>query len=220
MLPWRRDTFSSELGILSKSKPRLITTGQTVPPGTNGGVTVEGILTGAAGAGLIGIVSAVMLPVCGSLGGLDGMRFLGLKYTTGDKLYFALLITVWGTLGSLLDSLLGAVLQASVVDRRSGKIVEGEGGRKVLYSRTIRDAGGKVVESPTIKKSGSLRRRKSMDGLHKKSEEQGPSRSVLSGKDILDNNQINFLMAAIMTLGGMFMASLIWHEPFISSILP
>ena len=51
------DTYSSELGILSKSKPRLITTLNTVPPGTNGGVTAAGVLAGALGAFTIGITS-------------------------------------------------------------------------------------------------------------------------------------------------------------------
>jgi uncharacterized membrane protein len=41
-------------------------------------------------------------------------------------------MTAVGLLGSLLDSVLGAVCQASVVDVRTGKVVEGEGGRKVL----------------------------------------------------------------------------------------
>lgn len=40
-------------------------------------------------------------------------------------------MTLWGALGSVLDSVLGGLLQASVVDKRSGKVVEGSGGRKV-----------------------------------------------------------------------------------------
>lgn len=40
-----------------------------------------------------------------------------------------------------------------------------------------------------------------------------PSRSVGSGRDILDNNQVNFLMAAVMTVGGMGMVSWVWDVP-------
>lgn len=42
-------------------------------------------------------------------------------------------MTVWGGLGSVLDSVLGGLVQASVVDKRSGKVVEGSGGKKVCY---------------------------------------------------------------------------------------
>lgn len=116
------DTFSSELGILSKSHPRLIIspTLRVVPPGTNGGVTGTGILAGSFGAFTIGLTSAILLPFCSSL--LD---------TVQDRVLWVVAMTVWGTLGSILDSVLGGLLQASVVDRRSGKIVEGTGGQKV-----------------------------------------------------------------------------------------
>lgn len=93
-------------------------------------------------------------------------------------------ITVWGGLGSLVDSLLGGLLQASVVDVRSGKIVEGRGGVRVPVT-------GHHTE--------------------KRKEEAGkPSRALVSGVDILDNNAINLLMAVIMSLGGMMMASYVW----------
>lgn len=46
-------------------------------------------------------------------------------------------MTVWGLLGSVLDSVLGGLLQASVVDKRSGKVVEGSGGRKVNFMESF-----------------------------------------------------------------------------------
>jgi uncharacterized protein (TIGR00297 family) len=114
------DTFSSELGILSKSKPRLITSLnlREVPPGTNGGVTVTGLGAGLLGSFIVSLTSAVVLPFCSNV---------GIK----ERALWTVAMTFWGALGSVLDSVLGGLLQASVVDKRSGKVVEGSGGRKV-----------------------------------------------------------------------------------------
>lgn len=114
------DTLSSELGILSPTPPRLLTSAslRVVPRGTNGGVTPTGLAAGFGGAFAVAATSAVLLPFCAGrarAGWVAGM-------------------TVWGGLGSVLDSVLGGVLQASVVDKRSGKVVEGTGGMKVLSS--------------------------------------------------------------------------------------
>jgi uncharacterized protein (TIGR00297 family) len=122
------DTFSSELGILSKSKPRLITslTLRVVPPGTNGGVTATGLLAGLFGAFTIAVTSAVLIPFCADWG-------------YQEKAIWIAGVTLWGGLGSLLDSFLGGWFQRSVVDKRTGKIVEGSGGQKVcvFFSSSI-----------------------------------------------------------------------------------
>ncbi|KAK5085391.1 hypothetical protein LTR05_004676 [Lithohypha guttulata] len=166
------DTLSSELGILSRSKPHFILQPwTTVPPGTNGGVTFTGILAGGAGAAVIGAVSALLLPAPGS-GTLKD--YLGLVLLTGG----------WGTLGSALDSILGALLQASVIDRRSGKVVEASNGGRVLVL-------AKEASTQQAKDKGN------------------PSRAIGSGRDILDNNQVNFVMAATMTLGAIGLASVL-----------
>ncbi|KAI1615150.1 pyruvate formate lyase activating enzyme [Exophiala viscosa] len=166
------DTFSSELGILSKSKPVLITSLRTVPPGTNGGVTLAGLLAGVGGSAAMAVTSLLLLKFCGA--GQSG------------RIQTFLLLTALGTAGTLLDSLLGAVLQASVVDRRTGKVVEGLGGAKVLTKprqpqHGAEDAGSKGHET----------------------------RVINSGKDVLDNNQINLLMASIMTICGMVVGQLV-----------
>lgn len=43
-----------------------------------------------------------------------------------------------------------------------------------------------------------------------KDDADGDSRQVDAGHDLLDNNQINLLMATVMTVGGMVAASCVW----------
>ena len=50
------DTLASEIGVLDPH-PRLITTFQSVDPGTNGAVSVLGTVVGIVGAAIIGIVA-------------------------------------------------------------------------------------------------------------------------------------------------------------------
>ena len=128
------DTYSSELGILSKSKPRLITNLKTVPPGTNGGVTVAGLLAGAFGAFTIAITSVLLVPFCAASPGPVSRILMAGEYRGWgliEKSIWVAAVTAWGAMGSVLDSFLGAILQASVVDSRTGKVVEGSGGTKV-----------------------------------------------------------------------------------------
>ena len=57
------DTLASELGILSPTPPILITTLKSVPPGTNGAISLGGTLASIAGGLIMGITMAVCLVV-------------------------------------------------------------------------------------------------------------------------------------------------------------
>ena len=89
------DTWATELGVLSRSIPRLISTGQRVERGASGGVTIEGSLAAVAGAGFIAGLTALLSPP--KIGGSPGI-FLAVLFS--------------GLAGSLIDSLFGATLQA------------------------------------------------------------------------------------------------------------
>ncbi|MGD8473514.1 MAG: DUF92 domain-containing protein [Anaerolineae bacterium] len=96
------DTWATELGILSRVPPRLITSGDVVPPGTSGGVSTLGTWSSVAGALLIGTVATALVQV-GSLLGGNSWSLRATSYT--------LLAVVGGLVGALFDSLLGATVQ-------------------------------------------------------------------------------------------------------------
>ncbi|KAF2966960.1 hypothetical protein GQX73_g6615 [Xylaria multiplex] len=234
------DTFSSELGILSRTEPRLITslTLRKVPRGTNGGVTVWGLVAGFLGSLIIVTTSLMFLPMCGdhTSGRIGGGR----PWSLNEKVVFALGMTIWGTLGSLLDSFLGGWLQRSVRDVRTGKIVEGEGGVRVLTSVDAHSKASQEVKK-TAGAKAKLVGREGIDAVentsavddstpaedpynpknkHRKPSfgDNKPTRVAETGWDLLDNNDVNFLMAFSMSVGGMLVTGWYWGIP-ITSIL-
>ncbi len=100
-------------------------------------------MAGFMGAFIIAMTSVILLPFCSSksqsLGesilssrdsrtGFQGGRTWGLQ----EKVFWVIAVTLIGGLGSLVDSVLGAVLQRSVVEVRTGKVIEGDGGKQVI----------------------------------------------------------------------------------------
>jgi uncharacterized protein (TIGR00297 family) len=97
------DTWATELGILSRLPPKLITTGQPVPPGTSGGVSWMGTWAAVAGALLIGTVATTLAQIVS----LVDQGTWSLEAVT-----YPLIAVAGGLAGSTLDSLLGATAQA------------------------------------------------------------------------------------------------------------
>jgi uncharacterized protein (TIGR00297 family) len=63
------DTWATELGVLSKRKPRLITTWRLVEAGTSGGVSLLGSAAVLVGSTAIGVLAALLLMGYRALGG-------------------------------------------------------------------------------------------------------------------------------------------------------
>ncbi|MFO7585529.1 MAG: DUF92 domain-containing protein, partial [Anaerolineales bacterium] len=92
------DTWATELGVLSPCPPRMMTNlGKVVEKGTSGGISLFGTFAALAGAGLIGTLAGTFSPV--PLSPLNGLSL-------------TLWVTFAGLAGSLVDSFLGATVQA------------------------------------------------------------------------------------------------------------
>ena len=194
-----------------------------MPPGTNGGVTITGLQAGALGAFILSATSTLLLPFCKD-------------WTVTEKAKYTLALTAAGFSGTLLDSLLGALFQASVVDLHSGKIIEGTGGRKVLVhsssplklktrakvrSEAVSYEEGKEGIAKTsglgLDDASGIKASRKMQAAGGSGVEvadgQHESRKVEVGRDLLDNNAVNVLMAAMMSGGAMLVAAWLWEVP-------
>lgn len=98
------DTLASELGILSRSKPRLVTTFEQVPPGTNGAMSIGGTIASVVGGAIVGLVMGATLL-------LENTRCAS-NYGACAVLVETILWGMFGGgFGSLFDSFLGATVQ-------------------------------------------------------------------------------------------------------------
>jgi len=85
------DTWATEIGALSRAAPRSIITGKKVDVGTSGGITLLGTIASLGGALAIGLSASIM---------------------SSGKLSFIIIGGIAGFAGALVDSILGAKLQA------------------------------------------------------------------------------------------------------------
>ena len=120
------DTWATELGLLSPTPPRLITTGEEVAPGTSGGVTALGLTAAAAGGLVIGLVA-----VLGSIvSQLVALRSLDLALVDTMALArLAFISPLVGLASAAADSLLGATAQAMFKDPCGGQTERASGVR-------------------------------------------------------------------------------------------
>ncbi|CAK5262985.1 unnamed protein product [Mycena citricolor] len=109
------DTLASEIGILAPSPPRLITTWKPVPPGTNGGMSVNGTIASLVGGVIMGLVASICLvlenPTCRQTWDV----------VVGDAVFWG---AIAGAYGSAIDSFLGATIQATRYDDERKVVTE------------------------------------------------------------------------------------------------
>ncbi len=103
------DTWATEIGVFSRQSPRHVLNFRQVPPGTSGGITLLGL-----GAALLGSLVIVFV------GGLATNNYALVNH----GFLLASLITVAGFLGSIVDSIIGATIQAQYQCPACGKITE------------------------------------------------------------------------------------------------
>lgn len=121
------DTWATELGVLNKAKPRLITTFGIVEPGTSGGVSPVGIGAALMGAAFIAVVYFI----------LRAIEFGGTPTPPG-VMPGAAAIIIGGVAGSLFDSFLGATVQAMYYSHKRNKETEKQFERDGTPNKPIR----------------------------------------------------------------------------------
>ncbi len=97
------DTWATEIGTLLLSKPRLITTFEPVEPGTSGGVSIKGTIGGIVGSFLV---------------------FSSATFWIEWDFVKLIIVLLAGFIGSFVDSLLGATIQAQYRCEVCSKVTE------------------------------------------------------------------------------------------------
>ncbi|MGM0874262.1 MAG: DUF92 domain-containing protein [Bacillota bacterium] len=97
------DTWASEIGTLSKQKPRLLLTLKKVERGTSGAVSLLGTIAALAGAAFISIFAGLLFSLT-----ISSMMF----------------IVTFGFIGNILDTLLGQTIQVKYKCMVCHKITE------------------------------------------------------------------------------------------------
>jgi uncharacterized protein (TIGR00297 family) len=137
------DTWATELGTLSSGNVYyILDLRRKVPPGTSGGISIIGTLSGFAGAALLALTVTFSM--------IFNELFNSITLTTNYIIYSFLIIILSGFLGMILDSVLGGTLQAMYYCPKCNKITEALthqlcGGTVTNYEKGIKWINNDVV---------------------------------------------------------------------------
>ena len=129
------DTWATELGVLARGEPRSIITFKKVPMGTSGGVSFIGTLGALIGSAILSL-SGILFSTQ-ALPGVMGWPEV-------------VLVLVVGLLASMVDSLLGATIQAQYQCPICSKVTEKHlhcDGAKTRFFRGVKWINNDVVNS-------------------------------------------------------------------------
>lgn len=135
------DTWATEIGVLSRYKPTLLTTFKQVRRGTSGAISLPGLLAAVGGAGVIALAAIAFIYLDSKFGG-------AFFYVPSGIIFFAVFVTLFGTAGSMLDSLFGATMQTMYYCKKCKKETERrvhKCGSKTVYLRGIKWFDNDVV---------------------------------------------------------------------------
>jgi uncharacterized membrane protein len=143
------DTWATEIGVLSRTSPRLITTWRKVKAGTSGGVTKLGSAAALLGAGLLWFTT-------GAIVAITDIDPIGTPDTYSQINYWVLLVVALagGIGGMLVDSLLGATVQAQYACPTCNKPTESRVHR--CGSRTMLVRGVHWINNDVVNIVGTL----------------------------------------------------------------
>lgn len=116
------DTLGSEIGTRLKGKTFYITTGQIVPIGLSGGISIQGTLASFFGSALLSLLAVVLRWFFPPLA-------LTPSYYSSPLLDF-LLLGGMGFLTSILDSYLGALFQAKYLTSQTSQLSDDQHDKK------------------------------------------------------------------------------------------
>jgi uncharacterized protein (TIGR00297 family) len=127
------DTWASEIGALYKKRPILLTTFKRVDPGTSGAVSILGTAAAFAGAAIISVVATML-------------------WSHVVNLKLSIFIVLFGFIGSMIDSIMGALFQVSYVCPRCGIETEKKNhcSGKTKYLKGYRYINNDVVNACAI----------------------------------------------------------------------
>jgi len=128
------DTWATELGVLSRSLPRLITSGKVVERGTSGAISPAGTLAALGGGAAIALTAWL---------------------TAGGSPARLLVFTLAGLGGALFDSVLGATVQAIYYCPACQKETERHP-RHLCGAETIRQRGWPWLDNDWVNFACSL----------------------------------------------------------------